>query len=114
MSPLKQNVILGSTAVFNCRTIGAFILDWDVDGIQVNDIQIRSRGILPYTITVNESCGIKDSNLTLLASSENNQSSVQCIAISMAGLSVRSEVGKLFIQGIYQLKIYSLPLNVHA
>ena len=102
LNPLKQNVLLGSTAVFNCHTSGAFILDWAVDGIQVNDIRIRSRGILSHTVTANESCGIKHSNLTLLASAENNQSSVQCIAISMAGLNARSEVVKLFIQGKYQ------------
>ena len=100
LSPLRINTLLGSTAVFHCHATGAFILDWDVDGIQVNDNQIRLRGIVTHTVTVNDVQGEKVSNLTVPASFKNNQSTIQCLSIPMSGPSFSSEVGTLLIQGI--------------
>ena len=78
-APVSVTALVGTSAQFHCAGTGN-ILVWEVDGLQIGNSDIVSRGITEHTIP---SSGTVQSNLTVPATSVNNGTTVRC-AISVA------------------------------
>ena len=78
-APVSVTALVGTNAQFHCAGTGN-ILVWEVDGLQIGNSDIVSRGITEHTIP---SSGTVQSNLTVPAASVNNGTTVRC-AISVA------------------------------
>ena len=80
--PVSVKVLVGTNVQFHCAGTGNYLV-WEVDGLQIGNSDIVSRGITEHTIP---SSGTVQSNLTVPATSENNGTTVRC-AISVSAFS---------------------------
>ena len=71
---MSVTALVGTTAQFHCAGTGNYLV-WEVDGLQIGNSDIMSRGITELTIL---SSGTVQSNLTVPATSENNGTTVRC------------------------------------
>ena len=72
--PESMNAIIGECATFHCAGTGIF-LKWNVDGKHHDNQDVRNRAIFESSIYIS---GVKYSNLTVLATVENNGTNLQC------------------------------------
>ena len=72
--PESMNGKIGETVIFHCVGTG-FLLNWNVDGKHHNDPDIKNRAISESSTSLS---GVKYSNLTVLATVENNGTTLQC------------------------------------
>ena len=73
-SPLSVTAMGGKNAQFHCAGTGNHLV-WEVDGLQVGNVDILARGITVVTLP---SSGTVQSNLTVPATSVNNGTTVRC------------------------------------
>ena len=97
LRPLKFNAVEGRAATFNCSVSNADGLLWRVDTIVLPDVRLTGRGI-ETPITTNENRNFQ-SQLTIPATPENDNSSVRCDGIGNAGL-VQSPIATFRVQGM--------------
>ena len=76
---MSVTALVGTNAQFHCAGTGNYLV-WEVDGLQIGNSDLMSRGITEHTIL---SSGTVQSNLTVPATSENNGTTVRC-AISVS------------------------------
>ena len=97
LRPLNFNAVEGQAATFNCSVSNVDGLLWRVDTIVLPDVRLTGRGI-ETPITTNENRNFQ-SQLTIPATPENDNSSVRCDGIGNAGL-VRSPIATFRVQGM--------------
>jgi hypothetical protein len=88
---------LGAQATFTCITDGSHFLYWTVDGVEARFPVVRNRGITFVHSGVNSEA----SNLTVLASMQNNNSEIICIQQNLiTGQEIaRTSPVYLYVQG---------------
>ena len=96
-SPESVVAYLKENASFNCITDGSDLLVWTVNGVEARFPVVRERGITYVHSGVNSEV----SNLTVLASVQNNNSEIICI---QENVMTRQEIARtppvyLHIQG---------------
>ena len=74
-SPESVTSYLGAQASFSCVTDGSHLLVWTVNGVEARLPEVRNKGIALVYSGVNSEA----SNLTVLASLQNNNSEIICI-----------------------------------
>ena len=76
-SPVSMKALIGTNALFQCAGTGNYLL-WDVDGLVSFYVTVSVRRITADTTTP---AGTVQSNLTVPATSENNGTTVRCVAV---------------------------------
>ena len=97
-TPVSVTAYLGAQATFSCITDGRdILLVWTVNGVEARFPEIRNKGITFVYSGVNSEM----SNLTVLASLQNNNSEIICIQQNvMTGQEIaRTSPVYLYIQG---------------
>ena len=96
-SPESATAYLGDQAIFTCITDGSHLLVWTVSGIEARFPEVRNKGI-SY---VHSGANAEMSNLTALASLQNNNSEIICIQQNvMTGEELaRTAPVYLYVQG---------------
>ena len=92
--PVSVTALVGTNAQFHCAGTGNYLL-WEVDGLSPYHPDILVRGI---TIVTVQSSGTVQSNLTVPATSMNNDTTVRCaIGISQFSLTAISNYTTLTV-----------------
>ena len=96
-SPESVIAYLGDLASFSCITDGSHLLVWTVNRVEARLPEVRSKGISFVYSGVNSEM----SNLTVLASTQNNNSEIICIQQNvMTGQEIaRTSPIYLYVQG---------------
>ena len=96
-SPVSTIAYLGDQASFSCTTNGNHLLVWSVNGIEARLPQVHNRGISFVHFGINSEM----SNLTALASIQNNNSEIICIQENLiTGQEIaRTQAAYLYVQG---------------
>ena len=91
---MSVTALVGTNAQFHCAGTGSHLV-WDVDGLASDHVNIMARGI---TAATNTSSGTVYSTLTVLATSENNGTTVQCaIGVSKFSFTAISNYSTLTV-----------------
>ena len=77
--PESEAAYLGDEATFSCITDGSHLLVWTVNGVEARFPEVRDKGIR----YVHSGANAEMSNLTALASLQNNNSEIVCIQQSV-------------------------------
>ena len=81
---MSVTALVGTNAQFHCAGVGSYLV-WEVDGLASDHVNILAREITTVTLP---SSGTVQSNLTVPATSENNDTTVRCaIGVSYASLT---------------------------
>ena len=96
-SPESAIEYLGAQATFSCITDGSHFLFWTVNGVEARLPVVRNKGIDYVYSGINSEA----SNLTILASMQNNNSEIICI---QQHLQTHQEIARtspvyLYVQG---------------
>ena len=96
-SPESATEYLGAKATFTCITDGSHFLFWTVNGVEARFPEVRNKGITFVHSGVNSEA----SNLTVLASLQNNNSEIICIQQNLiTGQEIaRTSPVYLYVQG---------------
>ena len=96
-SPVSTIAYLGDQVSFSCITDGSHLLVWTVNGVEARLPEIRNRNITFVHYGVNSEI----SNLTALASIQNNNSEIICIQENLiTGQEIaRTPPSYLYVQG---------------
>ena len=79
-APKSANIIQNRTSVLSCTAVGQFI-NWLVNNRSI-DSELNARGFeSSTTVIVNSSLNLRERNLSVLGSTENNGSVVTCVAV---------------------------------
>ena len=97
-SPVSTIAYLGDRASFSCTTDGNHLLVWTVNGVEARMPVVRNRGITFERFGINSEI----SNLTALASIQNNNSEIICIQENLiTGQEIaRTLPAYLYVQGM--------------
>ena len=97
LSPESVTAYLGNQASFSCITDGRHLLVWSVNGVEARFPEVRNKGISFVYFGANSEM----SNLTVLASLQNNNSEIICIQQNvMNGQELaRTTPVHLYVQG---------------
>ena len=97
LSPETAIAYLGDLASFSCITDGSHLLVWSVNGVEARFPEVRNKGISLVYFGSNSEM----SNLTVLASIQNNNSEIICIHQNvMTGQELdRTTPVYLYVQG---------------
>ena len=99
LTPLEFNAGEGLSATFSCSVSNAAGLLWRVDNIILPDNRLTARGITgPNTTSTNENRNFQ-SQITIPAAPENDNSSVRCDGIG-GGVLVQSSIATFRVQGM--------------
>ena len=105
-SPVSQNTTEGFLATFTCIGIG-ILFRWIVDGHYDGTAAVKSRGVDIITKTLNEDTNLKESKLTLPATIQNNNITIQCYMVGIPYSDGPSNPALLLVQGIYNYILIS-------
>ena len=96
-APQSESAYLGEVSTFSCITDGSHLLVWTVNGVEARFPEVRDKGIT----YVHSGANAEMSNLTALASLQNNNSEIICIQQNvMTGEELaRTAPVYLYIQG---------------
>ena len=96
-SPESVTAYLGTQASFSCITDGRDILVWTVNGVEARFPEVRNKNIT----FMHSGANSESSNLTVLASMQNNNSEIICIQQSVLnGQEIaRTSPVYLYVQG---------------
>jgi len=97
LTPLEFNAFEGQAVTFSCSVSNADGLLWRVDNIILPDNRLTARGITG-PISTNENRNFQ-SQITIPATSENDNSSVRCDGIGSAGFE-QSPIVTFRVQGM--------------
>ena len=101
-SPVSTIAYLGYHVSFSCTTDGSHLLVWTINGVEARLLEVHSRGITFAYFGINSEM----SNLTVLASVQNNNSEIICIQEHLiTGQEIaRTRPAYLYVQGTYVVK----------
>ena len=101
-SPVSTIAYLGYHVSFSCTTDGSHLLVWTVNGVEARLPEVHNRGITFVYFGINSEM----SNLTVLASIQNNNSEIVCIQKHLiTGQEIaRTQPAYLYVQGTYVVK----------
>ena len=99
LSPLSFNASLNSTTLFECTVTEANRPDWWINGLPFESTEIRDRGVRVVSMSIDSIPGAYQSNLSIPATAENNETMIECIAVNFSAPSVRSPVATYLVQG---------------
>ena len=99
LSPLSFNASLSSTTLFECTVTDADRADWQINGLPFDNTQISDRGIKVASMAINSTLGVYQSNLSIPATAENNETMIECIAVNFSAPSIFSPVATYLVQG---------------
>ena len=97
-SPESATAYLGDQAIFTCITDGSHLLVWTINGVEARFPEVRNKGIR----YVHSGANAEMSNLTALASLQNNNSEIICIQqnVITGEELARTAPVYLYVQGI--------------
>ena len=96
LSPEPVTAYLGAQTSYSCITDGRDVLIWTVNGVEARFPEVRDKGIS----FVHSGPNSESSNLTVLASIQNNNSEIICIQQSLDGQEIaRTSPVYLYVQG---------------
>jgi len=98
LTPLEFNAVEGQAVTFSCFSSNVIGLLWRVDNLVLPDNRLSVRGITGL-ITTNENRNFQ-SQITIPATPENDNSSVRCDGIDGGGGFVRSPIATFRVQGL--------------
>ena len=105
-SPVSQNTTEGSVVTFTCIGIG-ILFRWIVDGHYDGTAAVKSRGVDIVTKTLDEDTNLKESNLTITATIQNNNITIQCYMVGIPYSDGPTNPALLLVQGIYKYILIS-------
>ena len=97
-SPVSQNTTEGSLATFTCIGIG-ILFRWIVNGHYDGTAAVKIRGVDIVTKTLNEDTNLKESNLTIPATIQNNNITIQCYMVGIPYSDGPTNPVLLLVQG---------------
>ena len=99
LSPLSFNASLNSTTLFECTVTEANRADWQINGLPFESTQISDRGIKVVFMSIDSIPGAYQSNLSIPATAENNETMIECFAVNFSTPSVWSPIATYLVQG---------------
>ena len=100
---LPQSLIAGlnteSLHFFNCTVTGAERTDVQVDELSFNDQRIVDRGIIVLSNVIDASTGNHAAIISVPATIQNNETSIECIAVNFSSASDQSPTAMFLLQG---------------
>ena len=98
-SPISQNTTEGSVVTFTCIGIG-ILFRWIVDGHYDGTAVVKSRGVDIVTKTLDEDTSLKESNLSITATIQNNNITIQCYMVGIPYSDGPTNPALLLVQGM--------------
>ena len=99
--PKSVNITEGSTVVFTCTGTRGIFFRWLVNNLFDNHPEVVGRGVTIYTEIIDSELMLIESNLTIPATKDNNNISIQCILVGLTRGDGPTDPAVLLVQGIY-------------